>query len=170
MSTRPHVGREGYVGEDVYLAARIAAAGHSGQVLASQATRALVAGELADLGLIEAADGNPERALTLCGQSAAIAREVDFTWWEVNMVDALAETAYPLATTAAATSRPYRAGSGVRTRPRTRAARAQAGLTSKDSAGAAPTQRRGGSNSSRSANPATLAKACSTSGTSGTSC
>jgi predicted ATPase len=47
---RPHVGREGYVGKDVHLAARIAAAGHGGQVLVSQATRALVDGGLADLG------------------------------------------------------------------------------------------------------------------------
>jgi len=47
---RPHVGREGYVGEDVHLAARIAAAGHGGQVLVSRATRALVDGELVDLG------------------------------------------------------------------------------------------------------------------------
>jgi class 3 adenylate cyclase len=47
---RPRVGREGYVGEDVHLAARIAAAGHGGQVLVSQATRALVDGKLADLG------------------------------------------------------------------------------------------------------------------------
>src|SRR3954464_9619483 len=47
---RPHVGREGYVGEDVHLAARIAAAGHGGQVLVSQATRALLDGGLADLG------------------------------------------------------------------------------------------------------------------------
>jgi predicted ATPase len=46
----PHVGREGYVGEDVHLAARIAAAGHGGQVLVSQATNTLVDGELADLG------------------------------------------------------------------------------------------------------------------------
>jgi predicted ATPase len=46
----PHVGREGYVGEDVHLAARIAAAGHGGQVLVSQATRGLVNGELMDLG------------------------------------------------------------------------------------------------------------------------
>jgi predicted ATPase len=44
------VGREGYVGEDVHLAARITAAGHGGQVLVSQATRALVDEELADLG------------------------------------------------------------------------------------------------------------------------
>jgi class 3 adenylate cyclase len=47
---RPHVGSESYVGEDVHLAARIASAGHGGQVLVSQATRALVDGELADLG------------------------------------------------------------------------------------------------------------------------
>ena len=33
---RPLVGREGYVGEDVHLAARIAAAGHGGQVLVSR--------------------------------------------------------------------------------------------------------------------------------------
>jgi predicted ATPase len=46
----PHVGREGYVGEDVHLAARIAAAGHGGQVLVSQATRTLVDCQLADLG------------------------------------------------------------------------------------------------------------------------
>jgi len=46
----PHVGREGYVGEDVHLAARIAAAGHGGQVLVSQATRALIDRELVDLG------------------------------------------------------------------------------------------------------------------------
>jgi predicted ATPase len=47
---QPLVGREGYVGEDVHLAARIAAAGHGGQVLVSRATRALVDAELADLG------------------------------------------------------------------------------------------------------------------------
>jgi len=46
----PHLGREGYVGEDVHLAARIAAAGHGGQVVVSQTTRTLVDGELADLG------------------------------------------------------------------------------------------------------------------------
>jgi predicted ATPase len=47
---RPHVGREGYVGDDVHLAARITAAGHGGQVLVSQATRALVGVDLVDLG------------------------------------------------------------------------------------------------------------------------
>jgi predicted ATPase len=38
----PHVGEEGYVGVDVHRAARIAGAGHGGQVLVSEATRALV--------------------------------------------------------------------------------------------------------------------------------
>ena len=41
----PVVTEEGYVGIDVHRAARIAAAGHGGQVLLSQATRDLVAGE-----------------------------------------------------------------------------------------------------------------------------
>jgi predicted ATPase len=42
---------EGYVGEDVHRAARIAAAGHGGQVLVSASTRALVEGvEVRDLG------------------------------------------------------------------------------------------------------------------------
>ena len=52
----PHLGDEGYVGPDVHRAARIAAAGHGGQVLVSAATAALVgssADEMAlrDLGL-----------------------------------------------------------------------------------------------------------------------
>jgi predicted ATPase/class 3 adenylate cyclase len=47
----PIVTDEGYVGIDVHRAARIAAAGHGGQVLLSQATRDLVAGEaVRDLG------------------------------------------------------------------------------------------------------------------------
>ena len=46
----PHVTDEGYVGVDVHRAARIAAAGHGGQVLVSAATRALVDGGLRDLG------------------------------------------------------------------------------------------------------------------------
>ena len=35
---------EGYVGDDVHLAARIASSGHGGQVVLSHATRALVDG------------------------------------------------------------------------------------------------------------------------------
>jgi class 3 adenylate cyclase len=46
----PHRTSEGYVGADVHLGARIAAAGHGGQVLLSRATRELVDGELTDLG------------------------------------------------------------------------------------------------------------------------
>jgi predicted ATPase/class 3 adenylate cyclase len=46
----PYLDDEGYVGSDVHLGARIAAAGHGGQVLLSKATRDLVGGELVDLG------------------------------------------------------------------------------------------------------------------------
>jgi len=47
----PVVTDEGYVGVDVHRAARIAAAGHGGQILISQATRDLVGnGDLRDLG------------------------------------------------------------------------------------------------------------------------
>ncbi|MEX0630487.1 MAG: adenylate/guanylate cyclase domain-containing protein [Chloroflexota bacterium] len=45
-----HRGEEGYVGEDVHLGARIAAAGHGGQVLISGPTRALVEAQVTDLG------------------------------------------------------------------------------------------------------------------------
>ena len=48
----PLVTAEGYVGRDVHRAARIAAAGHGGQILVSQSTAALVDGApLRDLGL-----------------------------------------------------------------------------------------------------------------------
>ncbi len=47
----PLLGDEGYVGHDVHRAARVAAAGHGGQVLVSESTAALVDGvELRDLG------------------------------------------------------------------------------------------------------------------------
>jgi predicted ATPase/class 3 adenylate cyclase len=48
----PHLTSEGYVGVDVHRAARIAAAGHGGQVLVSESTAALVrnAAALVDLG------------------------------------------------------------------------------------------------------------------------
>jgi predicted ATPase/class 3 adenylate cyclase len=46
----PHLGSDGYVGADVHLGARIAASGHGGQILVSQATRALVPVKLEDLG------------------------------------------------------------------------------------------------------------------------
>ncbi|HEV8670863.1 MAG TPA: adenylate/guanylate cyclase domain-containing protein [Candidatus Limnocylindria bacterium] len=46
----PHLTEEGYVGEDVHLGARIASAGHGGQVLLSAATRSTVDGEISELG------------------------------------------------------------------------------------------------------------------------
>ncbi|HSI98081.1 MAG TPA: adenylate/guanylate cyclase domain-containing protein [Gaiellaceae bacterium] len=46
----PLLGEEGYVGPDVHRAARIAAAGHGGQVLVSQSAAALVEADLRDLG------------------------------------------------------------------------------------------------------------------------
>jgi class 3 adenylate cyclase len=42
----PAVGEEGYVGLDVVRAARICSAGHGGQILISETTRALVGGDL----------------------------------------------------------------------------------------------------------------------------
>jgi predicted ATPase/class 3 adenylate cyclase len=47
---RPFLAEKGYVGEDVHLGARIAASGHGGQVLLSQATRELVDADVLDLG------------------------------------------------------------------------------------------------------------------------
>jgi class 3 adenylate cyclase len=44
----PHVGEEGYLGLDVVRAARISAAGHGGQVLISETTRALLGNQLPD--------------------------------------------------------------------------------------------------------------------------
>lgn len=46
----PHVTDEGYVGEVVHLGARIAAAGHGGQVLLSATTRTYLADGVTDLG------------------------------------------------------------------------------------------------------------------------
>ncbi len=46
----PHLAEGDYFGEDVHLAARIAAAGHGDQVLLSNATRKLVQAEVTDLG------------------------------------------------------------------------------------------------------------------------
>src|SRR5919205_2568833 len=44
----PHVGEEGYLGLDVVRAARISAAGHGGQILISETTRALLGNQLPD--------------------------------------------------------------------------------------------------------------------------
>ncbi|MGI8828269.1 MAG: ATP-binding protein, partial [Candidatus Limnocylindria bacterium] len=57
---------EGYVGADVHRAARLAAAGHGGQVLVSSATAPLVDAELTDLGEYRLKDlADPERIFQL---------------------------------------------------------------------------------------------------------
>jgi predicted ATPase/Tfp pilus assembly protein PilF len=62
----PLRGDEGYVGVDVHRAARIAAAGHGGQVLLSQATADLAGAEVRDLGLHRLKDlSAPERLFQL---------------------------------------------------------------------------------------------------------
>jgi len=65
----PLVGDEGYVGPDVHRAARIASAGHGGQVLVSTSTASLVREELLrDLGEHRLKDlGAPERIYQLNG-------------------------------------------------------------------------------------------------------
>jgi predicted ATPase/class 3 adenylate cyclase len=66
----PHVAEEGYVGVDVHRAARIAAAGHGGQVLISASTAALAGTEeLRDLGEHRLKDlSAPERIFQLGGE------------------------------------------------------------------------------------------------------
>jgi predicted ATPase/class 3 adenylate cyclase len=62
----PAQDEEGYVGFDVHRAARIAAAGHGGQVLLSQATADLAGAEVRDLGLHRLKDlSAPERIFQL---------------------------------------------------------------------------------------------------------
>jgi predicted ATPase/class 3 adenylate cyclase len=62
----PRLTEEGYVGLDVHRAARIAAVGHGGQVLMSQATRALVEVPARDLGPHRLRDlSAPERIFQL---------------------------------------------------------------------------------------------------------
>ncbi len=64
----PLVSEEGYVGHDVHRAARIAAAGHGGQVLVSASTASLVEAELTDLGEHRFKDlGAAERVFQLDG-------------------------------------------------------------------------------------------------------
>jgi hypothetical protein len=46
----PRLTGEGYAGRELHRAARIAASGHGGQVVVSAATRALVDGDLTELG------------------------------------------------------------------------------------------------------------------------
>jgi class 3 adenylate cyclase len=67
----PNVGEEGYVGLDVVRAARICSAGHGGQILLSETTRALVGNnvpngvEIRDLGRASLKDIQHERLFEL---------------------------------------------------------------------------------------------------------
>jgi predicted ATPase/class 3 adenylate cyclase len=72
---------EGYVGTDVHRAARIAAAGHGGQILVSQTTRDLTgAGHLRDLGLHRLKDlAAPERLYQLGGDQFPPLKSLDRT-------------------------------------------------------------------------------------------
>ena len=75
----PTVGEEGYLGMDVVRAARICSAGHGGQILLSETTRALVGNsipegtEVRDLGEANLKDVQHERIfeLALAGQEDA---------------------------------------------------------------------------------------------------
>src|SRR5262245_5576877 len=77
----PTVTDEGYVGIDVHRAARIAAAGHGGQILVSQATRDLAgADRLRDLGVHRLKDlAAPERLYQLDDGDFPPLRSVDLT-------------------------------------------------------------------------------------------
>ena len=77
----PTVTDEGYVGIEVHRAARIAAAGHGGQILVSQATRDLVgADRLRDLGVHRLKDlAAPERLYQLDDGEFPPLRSVDQT-------------------------------------------------------------------------------------------
>ncbi len=77
----PMVTEEGYVGIDVHRAARIAAAGHGGQILVSQATRDLAGPDrLRDLGVHRLKDlAAPERLYQLDDDEFPPLRSVDQT-------------------------------------------------------------------------------------------
>ena len=70
----PLLTEEGYVGGDVHRAARIAAAGHGGQVLVSSSTAQLVELELTDLGEHRLKDLVRSRARLPAGRHAASPR------------------------------------------------------------------------------------------------
>jgi predicted ATPase/class 3 adenylate cyclase len=76
----PLVTEEGYVGEDVHLAARVAAAGHGGQILLTEATAALAGREVLELGehRLKDVDG-AVRILQLGGERFPALRTVSST-------------------------------------------------------------------------------------------
>jgi predicted ATPase/class 3 adenylate cyclase len=80
----PLVTDEGYVGSDVHRAARIAAAGHGGQVLASVSTASLVDLELRDLGGHRFKDlAAPERVFQVDDGDHPALRSLDRVWLPV---------------------------------------------------------------------------------------
>jgi len=80
----PLVTDEGYVGSDVHRAARIAAAGHGGQVLASISTAGLVDLELRDLGEHRFKDlAAPERVYQVDGGDYPALRSLRNVWLPV---------------------------------------------------------------------------------------
>ena len=68
---------EGYAGRELHRASRIAASGHGGQVVVSAATRALVAGELSELGEHRLKDFEEPVSLFQLGVAALSAAEDD---------------------------------------------------------------------------------------------
>ena len=81
-SGEPVLTDEGYVGIDVHRAARVMSAAHGGQVLLSERTRSLLAGEqpLRDLGTHRLKDlGTPERLFQLGGGVFPPLRTLDAT-------------------------------------------------------------------------------------------
>ena len=77
----PFIGEEGYIGHDVHRAARIAAAGHGGQVLVSATTAALVEAELTNLGehRFGGSSVRPERVFQLAGGAFPELKSLDRT-------------------------------------------------------------------------------------------
>jgi class 3 adenylate cyclase len=77
----PHVGEEGYLGLDVVRAARISAAGHGGQILISETTRALLGNQLPhgvavhDLGEQHLKDVQHEHIYELTVDGRAVSRK-----------------------------------------------------------------------------------------------
>ena len=93
----PTVGDEGYLGLDVVRAARISAAGHGGQILLSETTRALVGNDLPsgvavhDLGEQNLKDIQHERVYELSLDGQRIEKRPLKTQAVDNRVDAMAQ-------------------------------------------------------------------------------
>lgn len=94
----PSVGEEGYVGLDVVRAARICSAGHGGQILMSETTRALLGGDvpegwsLHDLGRKKLKDVGDEHLFQLAPEGAEFAPvKAERAWARPAAADILGE-------------------------------------------------------------------------------